>query len=119
MIVEAKSRGIHVFVGTLLPQRPGGSRASAAALIPEANAHIRALARAENVTLVDLYEGFGRTPDPFIDVDGLHPTEAGYAKIAELYFGTIRQAFELPPGAAPAGLVWNAAETFLPLARPR
>ena len=52
------------------------------------------------MTLVDLYQGLGGSPDPYIDVDGLHPTEAGHRKIAEIFFDAIKATLELPPGAA-------------------
>jgi lysophospholipase L1-like esterase len=29
-----------------------------------------------------------------IGIDGLHPTEAGYRRVAELYFNSIRANFE-------------------------
>jgi len=95
MIREAKAHGVHVFLGTLLPEREGGSRAGGALLIPEVNAHIRSLAVTEGATLVDLYEGFGGTPDPYIDADGLHPTELGHQKMAEIFFDAIRGTLEV------------------------
>ena len=101
MIHAANSRGVRVFLGTLLPERAGGSRAGALAVIPEANAQIRLLAQGEHVTLVDLYDGFGGSPDPYIDVDGLHPNESGYQKIAQLFFNAIQSNLEVPHGAAP------------------
>jgi lysophospholipase L1-like esterase len=97
MVREAKSRGIIVFLATITPARAGGTPPRGDAARPwivEANARIRQLAFAEAVTLVDVYEGFGGSPDPYIDVDGLHPTEAGYRKIAELFFDAIRQRLE-------------------------
>ena len=100
MIHEAGGRGVRVFLATLLPERAGGSRAGALPAIPEANNQIRLLASGEHVTLVDLYEGFGGNPDPYIDIDGLHPNELGYQKIAQLFFDAIRTSLELKPGVA-------------------
>jgi lysophospholipase L1-like esterase len=102
MVRDAKGRGIAVFLETLPPEREGGSRAGAFPAIPEANHQIRLLALSEHVTLVDLYEGFGGNPDPYIDTDGLHPTELGYQKIAQLVFDVIRMSLELKPGVASA-----------------
>ena len=45
--------------------------------------------------LVDLYEGMITDIPRYIGVDGLHPTEAGYERMAELIFGAIRKEFEL------------------------
>ena len=98
MVRQAKDRGIPVFLGTLPPEREGGSRASAFPAIPEANNQIRLLALGEHVPLVDLYEGFGGSPDPYIDTDGLHPNERGYQKMAQLFFDAIRLSLEVQPG---------------------
>jgi lysophospholipase L1-like esterase len=95
MIREARGRGIIVFLGTLLPQRKGGSHAGDPALIPLANVQIRSLAASEGATLVDVYEAFGGSPDPWIDNDGLHATPAGYVKIAETFFAAIRSRLEI------------------------
>ena len=115
MIHEANVRGVRVFLGTLLPERAGGSRARAVQVIPEANAQIRLLALSEHVTLVDLYDGFGGSPDPYIDVDGLHPNELGYQRMAQLYFDAIKVTLETPqtPGVA-TELVRNAPAPSLP-----
>jgi lysophospholipase L1-like esterase len=120
MIRDANIRGVRVFLATFPPERVGGSRAGAALVIPAANEEIRRLAAAEHVILVDLYIGFGGTPDPYIDVDGLHPTEAGYLKMAQLYFDAIRTSFELPTTAGSAmELVRNMPAQHSPFVRPR
>jgi lysophospholipase L1-like esterase len=95
---KAKARGVRVLLATLVPGRPGQSRSGAVTLISPTNQRIRQLALSEGVTLVDLYAGFGGSPDPYIDVDGLHPNELGYQKMAEIFFGVIRATFELPSG---------------------
>jgi len=100
MIHEANRRGVRVFLATLLPERAGGSRAGAQPVIPEANTQLRLLALSEHATLVDLYAGFGGSPDPYIDVDGLHPTEMGYQKMAQIFFDAIQASLELPRSAA-------------------
>jgi lysophospholipase L1-like esterase len=97
MVRFARGRGIQVFVGTLLPQRPGASRAFAVGLIEPMNGQIRTMAAAEGAVLVDLYEGFGGSPDPWVGSDGLHPTEAGMGRIAELFFNTVRERLETAP----------------------
>ena len=102
IVHKAKARGVHVFLATLIPGRAGQSRSGAELLIPPTNDKIRQLASSEGVTLVDLYQGFGGSPDPYIDVDGLHPNDAGHRKIAEIFFDVIKATLELPPGAAAA-----------------
>jgi lysophospholipase L1-like esterase len=96
MVRQAKGRGISVFLATLLPQRPGGKRAASVTLIVPTNDQIRLLATSEGVTLVDLYQAFGGSPDPWIDADGLHPTVAGYQKMAATFFDAIRGRLESP-----------------------
>jgi lysophospholipase L1-like esterase len=98
MVRDARSRGMQAYVGTLLPQRPlgvGGScRGFGADNVVAANDQIRAMAASEGAPLVDLYQAFGATPGDLIGPDGLHPTEAGYSKIADAFFDVIRQRLE-------------------------
>ena len=122
MVRKAKARGVRVFLATLIPARAGGTPPRGDGpllLIPETNSHIRLLAQNEGVTLVDLYEGFGGIPGPYIDVDGLHPTELGYRKIAEIFFNAIRATLELPPSPASFGLVSNMPSGTFPFAGAR
>ena len=44
--------------------------------------------------LVDLYAAFLPHAEAWTGVDGLHPTEAGYALIAETFFAAIRADLE-------------------------
>jgi lysophospholipase L1-like esterase len=100
MVRMSKDQGVSVFLATLPPVRAGGTpkaRGDAALpLLPEANAQIRQVAQSEHATLVDLYTGFGSSPDPYIDSDGLHPTEMGYQKMAQIFFDAIQANLELP-----------------------
>jgi lysophospholipase L1-like esterase len=101
MIRMAKARGMSVFLSTLAPVRVGGSPPrgdGAAPFVSAANDQIRLLAPSEGAVLVDLFNGLGGSPDPYIDVDGLHPTVAGYQKIAQLFFDSIRANIETVPG---------------------
>jgi lysophospholipase L1-like esterase len=97
MVVLAQRRGIVVFIGTLLPQRPGGRRAFAPDAIVPINNLIRGMALAERAELVDLYQAFDGHVDTLIGGDGLHPNEAGYQKMAETFFAAIRARLEIPP----------------------
>jgi lysophospholipase L1-like esterase len=104
MVRMAQNQGVSVFLATLTPVRAGGTPTprgdGALLLLPEANAQIRQVALSEHATLVDLYTGFGSSPDPYIDSDGLHPTEAGYQKMAQIFFDAIQASLELPRSAA-------------------
>jgi len=98
MTREARSRGIRVFVGTLLPEDRCGCRAfdfgDGRDDIVTANAQIRAMAADEGAILVDLHPGFAGQTMTLLTFDGLHPNEAGYARMAEMFFDAIRQRLE-------------------------
>jgi len=96
MIGQARSRGVQVLLGTLLPERVGACRGFAPAAVPPANDAIRALAASQNVDLVDLYAAFnGEASTTLIGFDGLHPTAAGYDTIAQTFFDSIRKKLEV------------------------
>lgn len=94
MVRTARSRGAAVFVATLPPGRPGGRLTPNASLVASLNALIRAGAPAEGATLVDLNAAMAADVNTLIGIDGLHPTEAGYQRMAETFFAAIRTAFE-------------------------
>jgi lysophospholipase L1-like esterase len=117
MVAKARVRGVGVFIATLLPARPFSFRGQGPArLIADANIQIRLLAQREHVTLVDLYAGLGGSPDPYIDVDGLHPTEAGYRKMAEIFFDAINATLAQSTAPASTGYVRNRLPEPLPFA---
>ena len=95
---KARGRGIVVFLATLTPQRPGGRAGTLApTLVATTNDRIRDLAVSEGAILVDVYQAFGGSPDPWIDADGLHPTAEGYKVMANTFFTAIRSRFEVQP----------------------
>lgn len=83
-----------VFVGTLLPQRAGACRGYAPDRVASTNEAIRTMVASEGFSLVDLEAAFGGVPGDLIGADGLHPSDAGYDKIAATFFDAIRQRFE-------------------------
>jgi lysophospholipase L1-like esterase len=49
----------------------------------------------EEATVVDIYAAYGGVASTdLIGPDGLHPTDAGYSKIAGTFFDAIRQRLE-------------------------
>ena len=94
MAHDARFAGAQVIICALPPQRPGGLRAAEPALVSSYNQALRDVARGEAATLLDLANDFGDLS--LIGADGLHPTEAGYARIADLLFDTVRRTFETP-----------------------
>jgi lysophospholipase L1-like esterase len=101
MIRAARSRGIKVIVGTLLPQVPPLLRAVAPDLVVPFNTQLVPMAQSEGALVLDLYAAFlTNTADWISPLDGLHPTAAGYQEIAQLFFNTITAAYELPTTTA-------------------
>jgi lysophospholipase L1-like esterase len=95
MVNDAKSEGVIVVLCTLLPQRPGALRAGDPAAIAAYNEGLRDLARSKSLLLIDFAADFGGVT--LIGVDGLHPTEAGYDRMADMVFATVKKEFERPP----------------------
>lgn len=96
MVREAKAAGVRVFIATLVPSIPGRSRSQPQALLLQYNDAVRNLAAAEGMVLVDLYSLMLPDVNTLIGVDGLHPNEAGYARMAALFFAAIRANLEVP-----------------------
>jgi lysophospholipase L1-like esterase len=94
MIRTGRGRGLPVFVGTLLPERPASCRGSAWTYIADTNNAIRPMVASEGAVLVDLYAAFGGAAGDLIGPDGLHPSAAGHQKIAETFFAAIRAQLE-------------------------
>ncbi len=93
MIRFARGRGAIVFVATLPPGRLGGRNSLNPSLVQTFNGLIRAGATAEGAVLVDLNAAMAADVNTLIGTDGLHPTAAGYQRMAETFFTAIR-AFE-------------------------
>jgi lysophospholipase L1-like esterase len=93
----ARSRGVRVFVGALLPEHPGGCRARVPAHIEPLNDQLRAMALAEGHVFVDLHAPFVGQTGQLLGMDGLHPNELGYMKMAETFLAAIRDNLEKKP----------------------
>jgi lysophospholipase L1-like esterase len=100
MVRDAKIRGVQVLVATLPPQDPLGLRGTGAILVAPFNDALKTMAAAEGVPVVDVNEAFGPNFGGLIDFDGLHPTAAGYQKIADTFATVIRNVFEVIPTVA-------------------
>jgi len=95
MVQTAKTGGSRVFVGSMLPQVAGRPRANTpTSELVAYNTTLQAMSRQESVVYVDLYNGMIAEAATLIGSDGLHPTEAGYRRIADLFFAAIRQELE-------------------------
>lgn len=94
MAKDVRGYGARLFLATLTPSIPGRQRSIEASAILAYNDDLRTLAAGEGAVLVDLYQAMQPDPSPWIGVDGLHPTEAGYAFIAEAFFAAVRADLE-------------------------
>jgi len=105
MVKEGRSQNASVLLATLPAGDPAGCRGQGAPGIPALNDRIRRIAADEGATLVDLYGGLGGSPTGVIGIDGLHPTDDGYTKMAQVWFDAIRGAFEQPSPTVASGAV--------------
>ncbi len=96
MAAEARLRGMRVFIATVPPGRPGGEKTIAPFLLLDYAGRMRAIASSEGAVLVDIYQALLVDVTTYIGVDGLHPNERGYARIAETFFDAIRATLEVP-----------------------
>jgi lysophospholipase L1-like esterase len=91
MARDARQSGARVILCTLPPHRVGGFRAADPNVIARYNQAVRDIARGEGAWLVD----FERDVElASIGADGLHPTEAGYTRMAQLLYETVRVRLE-------------------------
>ena len=95
MAQAAKSRGARVFVGSMVPTIAGRQRSQDPVYLVVYNDLLRAMAIEEGLVYVDLYNPLMSEVSSVIGIDGLHPTEAGYRRVAELFFAAIRNDLEV------------------------
>jgi lysophospholipase L1-like esterase len=76
----------------MIPTVVGRPRAtvSPAALVTYNNV-LQIMCTQEGVAYVDLYNAMLPEAEQLIGSDGLHPTEAGYRRIADLFFAAIQR----------------------------
>ena len=103
MVRVAKTRvaANRVLLATFPPQFVGTPphRGAGAPFVPELNQRIAAVAQSEGATFVDLYAAFPPGGKPYIGVDGLHPTQQGFALMAQAFGKVIQDTFEVTPTA--------------------
>jgi lysophospholipase L1-like esterase len=95
MAAEARNRGARVFIANIAPSRTSGSNARPNSSVTGFNERLLPVIRGEEATLVDIYGALLPAVNTYIGVDGLHPNEAGYRKIAETFLATIQATLEV------------------------
>ena len=95
MVQHAKAGNARVFVGSMIPQVAGRPRATTpVGELLAYNTTLQLMAQQEGVVFVDLYNPLLPDAPTVIGVDGLHPNEAGYRFIAQLFLEAIRRELE-------------------------
>jgi lysophospholipase L1-like esterase len=95
MAAAGRTFGARVFIGTPVPGRPNGNRTVQPFLLVDYANRMRVVASQEGAVLVDVYTALLPEATRYIGVDGLHPNEAGYTRIAELWYEAIRANLEV------------------------
>ena len=95
MAAEARLRGMRVFIATPAPGRPNLSKTIQPILLLDYSNRMRAVAGSEGAVLVDVYQALLSSVFTYLGGDGLHPNEAGYARIAEEFFNAIQATLEV------------------------
>jgi lysophospholipase L1-like esterase len=95
MVQAAQNGRARVFVGSMIPQvasRPRGTTPVSELLAY--NSVLQIMCTQEGVTYVDLYNAMLSEAATLIGGDGLHPTEAGYRRIADVFFAALQRELE-------------------------
>ena len=95
MAQHAMSRNARVFLGSMLPTRPGGRLTQPVPNLLLFNSRMQAMATQQGVVYVDLYNTMLPEAAALISDDGLHPTVLGYRRIADVFFDAIRSNLEV------------------------
>lgn len=90
MVQQAKDGGAKVFVGSMIPTLANRQRSQNPAELVVYDDVLKAMCVQEGAVYVDLYNGMLADADQLIGIDGLHPNEAGYRRIADLFFAAIK-----------------------------
>lgn len=95
MVDRAHGSGARVLVATLPPSRPGRIQSVPMVELLAFNRKLTEMAAIKGTGLVNLYDPMLSEAETLIGGDGLHPTEAGYKRIAELFFASIQAHLEV------------------------
>lgn len=91
MAKNGRLRGARVFLALLPPPIAGRQRSVPDDVVRAFNDALRSIAAGEGAVIVDLYRALSGDVSRYIGVDGHHPTEAGYQRIAEEFEARIEE----------------------------
>jgi lysophospholipase L1-like esterase len=103
-------RGTPVMLATLPPQRPTSPpgvpvRGAAAPFLDRFNSGLKSIATKRGAMLVDVN---AQLPLNLVGADGLHLTEAGNQRLAEIWFEALKNKYEVPVEPVPAPTLRSA-----------
>jgi lysophospholipase L1-like esterase len=94
MARNGRQRGARVFIGLMPPPIPGRQRSVPDEVIRAFNDRLREIAAGEGAVVVDVYTALSSDVSRYIGVDGHHPTEAGYQRIADEFLARIGEELQ-------------------------
>jgi lysophospholipase L1-like esterase len=95
MVRDTVGRSIPVLLATLPAQRP--PKGGAVDFLPRYNDGLKTMASKKGATIVDIN---ALLSPALIGQDGLHPSEPGYQRMAEIFLDAIKQQYEVSPPTA-------------------
>jgi lysophospholipase L1-like esterase len=100
MAATAIAQGKQVVICSLTPIVPDGVTGqfkADPAHVAELNSLITLFAAQDGLARVDMVAAFGSNPAQYLSIDGLHPNDAGYQRMAEAIRDKIVERFEVRP----------------------
>jgi lysophospholipase L1-like esterase len=98
MVRDATGRGVRVMLATLPPAIPGLQRGGSAPYLGKYNTQLKAMAAKKGAQIVDVSALLSPS---FVGQDGLHLTEAGYQRVAEIFLDAIATTYDVASAITP------------------